>query len=287
MIENVLTIGGSDPSGGAGIQADLKAFSANCVYGMSVITALTAQNTVGVFSTHTPPAKFLREQFASVCEDVPPAAIKIGMLSNLEVVQAVVDSLVGFECKHIILDPVMVSSTGGSLLEPAAIGALYDDLLPMATVITPNLVEVAFLLDIQVPKSRDEMRAAAMELQLHTKNHILLKGGHLDAGDSPDLLLTKTGSEHWFETRRIETKNTHGTGCTLSAAMVAHLARNGGEILDAVVKAKKYVTDALAASSLLNVGQGAGPTHHFVNMWPRESNIVADVDASSHEDVIT
>lgn len=267
MIKNVLTIGGSDASGGAGIQADLKTFSANGVYGMSVITALTAQNTTGVYSTHTPPVDFLQDQINRVFEDIPPAALKIGMLSNADVIRGVVNSLTQYHCPHIILDPVMVSSTGHNLLDPEAIETLRDTLLPMTTMTTPNLTEVAFLLNTSIPACREEMVAAARELKNYSRNHVLLKGGHLSDSVSPDLLLTADGEQYWFETSRIDTKNTHGTGCTLSAAIVSFLATNGGDVIDAVTKSKDFVTEAIKYSDLLNVGRGAGPTHHFANIW--------------------
>ena len=267
MIKNVLTIGGSDSSGGAGIQADLKTFSAIGVYGMSVITALTAQNTTGVHSAHTPPADFLQDQINSVFNDIPPAALKIGMLSNADVIRGVVNSLSHYHCPHIILDPVMVSSTGHNLLDLEAIETLRDTLLPLTTMVTPNLTEVAVLLNTRIPTSREEMLTAAQELKQHSNNHVLLKGGHLSDSGSPDLLLTADGKEYWFETPRINTKNTHGTGCTLSAAIASFLAKNDGDVFDAVTQAKHFVTEAIKHADELNVGSGSGPTHHFAHIW--------------------
>lgn len=267
MIHNVLTIGGSDPSGGAGVQADIKAFSANGVYAMSVITALTAQNTQGVRAIHTPPSTFFYQQLCAVFDDCPPAALKIGMLSNAEVIETLVTALDQYHCEHIVLDPVMVSSTGDSLLEPEAIVQLKQALLPKVSLITPNLIEAAFLLEQNTIETLEEMPAMAQALVDQYGVNVLLKGGHLSGDTSPDLLLTLTGEQHWFKTQRVNTQNTHGTGCTLSAAIVAHLAQSSGDLVASINAAKAYVSAAIAGADLLDVGSGHGPTHHFASLW--------------------
>lgn len=273
MIHNALTIGGSDPSGGAGIQADIKAFSANGVYAMSVITALTAQNTQGVAAIHTPPSDFFTQQLKAVFDDCLPSALKLGMLANSDVIEALVKALDKYDCEHKVLDPVMVSTSGHSLLEPDAISLLKEQLIPRMTLITPNLIEAAFLLEQAVPSSIEQMQTMAEALVKTYDVNVLLKGGHLDSQTSPDLLLTKTGEAHWFETKRIDTKNTHGTGCTLSAAIVAHLAKlpcglsESDQLAKAVEAAKDYVSNAIGGADQLSVGRGNGPTHHFAKWW--------------------
>lgn len=267
MIHNVLTIGGSDPSGGAGIQADIKAFSANGVYAMSVITALTAQNTQGVSAIHTPPCEFLEQQLKAIFEDCPPTALKLGMLANKDAIKTLVKVLDQYDCLYKVLDPVMVSTSGHSLLEPGAITELKQNLIPRMTLMTPNLIEAAFLLERDMVSSIEDMQKTAEALVNEYGVNVLLKGGHLAGETSPDLLLTKACEPYWFETKRINSQNTHGTGCTLSAAIAANLAKSAGDLPLSIQQAKKYVSSAIAGADQLAVGSGHGPTHHFVKWW--------------------
>jgi hydroxymethylpyrimidine kinase/phosphomethylpyrimidine kinase len=264
-IPNVLAIAGSDPSGGAGIQADLKAFSARRAYGMAAITALTAQNTCGVSAVHLVPPDFVRQQLATLFDDVRVDAVKIGTMATAEIAMAVAEALSVCGTAPIVLDPVMVAKGGASLLQDDAVNAVRERLLPLATLVTPNLPEAARLLDTTVADSRDAMRDQARALQQLGPSAVLIKGGHLEDEASPDCLVTADGV-HWFETARVATTNTHGTGCTLSAAIAAELA-HGARIPDAVRAAKQYVTGAIAAAHRLTVGHGHGPTHHFHNLW--------------------
>ncbi|AJY47401.1 bifunctional hydroxymethylpyrimidine kinase/phosphomethylpyrimidine kinase [Martelella endophytica] len=265
MIANVLSIAGSDPSGGAGIQADLKTFSARGTYGMAVLTALTAQNTQGVTSVHNVPSAFVAEQIAAIFDDIAVGAIKIGMIASADIAGAISDSLRTQVQTPVVLDPVMVAKGGARLLPEDAIEAVRHELLPLAVLLTPNLPEAAALLDRPEAQSRDEMLAQANDLRALGPTAVLLKGGHLDGGDSPDLLVTAQGST-WIEGERIDTRNTHGTGCTLSSAIAAEIAK-GASIEEAVRTAKDYVTHAIAASGSLSVGSGHGPTHHFHAFW--------------------
>lgn len=265
MIKNVLSIAGSDPSGGAGIQADLKAFSANGVYGMAALTALTAQNTTGVSGVHLPPPDFVAAQIRDVFSDVRVDAVKIGMVATSEIAAAVADGLTACAAP-IVLDPVMVAKGGAPLLNPDAVATVRDRLVPRAAVITPNLPEAAALCGGPPPQARDEMPAAAAALLELGAQAVLLKGGHLDEPVSPDLLRSSAG-ETWIEGARTVSKNTHGTGCTLSAALAARLAL--GEPLEVAARnAKAYVAGAIAAADRLDVGRGHGPTHHFHQTWP-------------------
>ncbi|NLG12842.1 MAG: bifunctional hydroxymethylpyrimidine kinase/phosphomethylpyrimidine kinase [Lentisphaerae bacterium] len=260
-MKTALTIAGSDSSGGAGIQADLKTMCAHKVYGMSVITALTAQNTLGVQGIHTPPAAFIRTQIDSVFNDIRPDAVKIGMLSNADAINTVAEALSFYKPAVIILDPVMVSTSHHRLLEQEAEEALIAKLLPLATIITPNLPEAAVLAKLPTPTNRDEMLAAAKKLTTLTNAAILVKGGHLEDDCSDDLLLYE-GEQRWYETKRINTSNTHGTGCTLSSAIACNMAF-GYEIPIAVKKAKDYITGALQNDPKL--GHGNGPLNHIYN----------------------
>ena len=266
-IKNVLSIGGSDPSGGAGIQADLKTFAANGVYGMAIISALTAQSTRGVKAIHCPDPGFVEAQIDCLFDDIQPAAVKIGMLANADIISRVAARLKHYQARNIIIDPVMLASSGQRLLDPAAMETLIHELLPIAKLYTPNLDEGACLLGTKPPDSRQEMLAMAEHLQPLGQCSVLLKGGHLPGDESPDVLIDKAASSHWFSTRRINTPNKHGTGCTLSAAIAANLARNDDDLIDAVVKAKNYLTLALTGSRELDVGTGSGPLHHFVGLW--------------------
>lgn len=265
MIPNVLTIAGSDPSGGAGIQADLKAFSALGAYGMAVLAALTAQNTRAVTGIHAVPPDFIAAQIDAIFADIRVDAVKIGMVGVREAVAAVADRLAHHQARNIVLDPVMVAKSGDQLLDPDAVAAVRDLLVPMAAVITPNLPEAGVLLNWPAPDSPNAMREAARALHGLGPRLVLLKGGHLTGGDSPDLLFDGVSFTE-LPARRIDTKNTHGTGCTLSAAIAALLPLHSNAAV-AVADAKAYISGAIAASDRLNVGHGHGPVHHFHALW--------------------
>lgn len=272
-IRNVLSIAGSDPSGGAGIQADIKAISANGCYAMAAITALTAQNTRGVSGVRLLEPAFVAEQIDAVFRDIRVDAVKIGMLGDAAITTAVADALLGQggqrRPRHIVLDPVMIAKGGDRLLAEAAVTALRERLLPLATVLTPNLPEAAALLEVPEPTTRAGMAPMADALRAlgpaDGSGAVLLKGGHLPGPESPDLLATADG-EHWFEAARVPTRNTHGTGCTLASALAARLAVTG-DIRTAVEQAKGYIAGAIAAADRLDVGEGHGPTHHFHALW--------------------
>lgn len=262
-----LTIAGSDSGGGAGIQADLKAFSALRVYGCSVITALTAQNTRGVTGIHTVPADFVRAQMEAVFDDLAIDAVKVGMLGTADVIEAVATGLERWRPPWVVIDTVMVAKGGDRLLDPGAVDALRSRLLPLATIITPNLPEAADLLGEEQPKDREGMRRAADRLRALGPAHVLIKGGHLEGDESPDLLVSD-GRARWFEAQRTNTANTHGTGCTLSASIAAGLAR-GLTVTDAVSEAKRYVEGAIRAADRIRIGHGHGPVHHFYRDWSK------------------
>jgi hydroxymethylpyrimidine/phosphomethylpyrimidine kinase len=265
MTAIALTIAGSDSGGGAGIQADLKTFSALGVYGASVLTALTAQNTLGVQGVHDVPAGFIRQQMASVLGDLDVKAIKIGMLSRQATIRAVADGLAEAPEIPVVLDPVMVAASGDLLLRASAVRALKTVLMPRAAVITPNLHEAAALTDCPVAKDEHEMEQQARMLHQAGARGVLIKGGHGSGAESVDILITAYGMRR-YTAPRIDTPNVHGTGCTLSSAIAAGLAR--GLSLDAACQAAKaYVTAAIAASKQLQVGQGHGPAHHFHQWW--------------------
>jgi hydroxymethylpyrimidine/phosphomethylpyrimidine kinase len=260
MIPNVLSIAGSDPSGGAGIQADLKTFAALQCYGMAVITALTAQNTQGVSAVHTPPAEFIARQIDAIFSDIHVAAVKIGMLANAEIVTAVAQSLTRHKPAHIVLDPVLVATSGDSLGAPGVVEAMQRELKPLATLITPNAPEAAALAPCPLPLTRDALEAAALKLHQGGWRAALAKGGHV-AGDVAEDILVDAHGVRSFQAPRVATQNTHGTGCTLSSAIAAYLGR-GFALDDAVAAAKHYLTGALQNASALNVGSGHGPVHH-------------------------
>jgi hydroxymethylpyrimidine/phosphomethylpyrimidine kinase len=266
MTAIALTIAGSDSSGGAGIQADLKAFSALGAYGASVITALTAQNTLGVQGIFPVSPHFVRAQMDSIFSDLSVGAVKIGMLGTAPIVEAVADGLRRWRPRWIVLDPVMVAKGGHKLLQDEAVDAVRQHLLPLAHLVTPNLPEAGVLLAEEPPSERRAMPAAAARLQGMGARNVLLKGGHLDTADSPDLLL-HGGEIHWLDAERVPTARTHGTGCTLSAAITAGLAR-GRSLPAAVLAAKRYLAGAIRAADALGVGQGHGPVHHFHRLWP-------------------
>ena len=265
MIATALTIAGSDPSGGAGIQADLKTFAARKVYGMSVITALTAQNTMGVSGVHLIPPTFVADQLNAILNDIRVGAIKIGMIANTEIAIAIADVLQVHSEIPIVIDPVMIAKGGHSLLDDNAIAVIKKRLFPLANILTPNLPEAASLLDKQTAMTREEMEQQGRALLKLGSKAILMKGGHLDGVDSPDLLISDTASM-WFEGKRIDTQNTHGTGCTLSATLAAELAK-GESLENAVSNAKNYLLAAIMAADSLDIGAGHGPTHHFYKLW--------------------
>ena len=260
-----VTIAGSDSSGGAGIQADLKTFSALGVYGASVIAALTAQNTKGVSAVLDVPPAFVTAQMDAVFSDLTVGAVKIGMLGNAAVVAAVAAGLAHHSHIPVVLDPVMVATSGERLLTPDAVEALREKLVPLALVVTPNLPEAAALVDAPQAATEDEMVRQAERLLASGAKAVLMKGGHGKGAQSADLLVTATATVR-FAAARIATGNTHGTGCTLAAAIAAGLAK--GEDLPAAVRAaKEYVTAAIAAADHLSVGHGRGPVHHFHRWW--------------------
>jgi hydroxymethylpyrimidine/phosphomethylpyrimidine kinase len=265
VIPNLLAIAGSDPGGGAGIQADLKTFSALGGYGMAVITALTAQNTRGVRGIHVPPASFVAEQIDAIFEDIRVDGVKIGMLATAEIAEVVADRLRRHQPRYIVLDPVMVATSGDPLLAPGAIATIRERLLPLASLVTPNLPEAGLLLGTPPPGDLAEMRGAAQALHQRGARAVLLKGGHLSGAGSDDLLWDGT-AEHIMTAPRIATSSTHGTGCTLSSAIAALLPQMS-DLAAAVAEAKAYVTGALRSADRLTVGGGHGPVHHFHDLW--------------------
>ncbi len=266
MTPIALTIAGTDPTGGAGIQADTKTFAALGVYGASVMAALVAQNTTGVQEVYDIPAAFVRRQMDSVFEDLSVDAVKIGMLSVPAVIEAVAEGLKAHAARNVVLDPVMVAASGDALLRPEAVATLREVLLPVALVITPNLPEAAKLLDAPVAETEDEMRAQGERLLELGPKAVLVKGGHASGAESVDLLVTPEGATR-LAAPRIATRNTHGTGCTLSSAIAAGLAK-GEDLPQAVAAAKAYLTAALAAADTIEIGRGHGPVHHFHALWP-------------------
>lgn len=264
-IPNVLSIAGTDPTGGAGIQADLKTFSALSAYGMSVITAVVAQNTCGVRGVVALEPEFLATQIDAVFDDVRVDAVKIGMVANADIIRAVADRLRAHGARNVVFDPVMVAKSGDPLLDPEAVAALRRELVPLATLITPNLPEAAVLLDRSGDWTADEMTGALPALRAQGPDWVLLKGGHLAGSlESTDLLAGPSDVQS-FSAPRIATTNDHGTGCTLSAAIAALLPRMPME--QAVARAKSYLQGALTAAGQLDVGQGHGPLHHFHELW--------------------
>lgn len=256
-----VTIAGSDSGGGAGIQADLKTFGALGVYGASVITALTAQNTQGVSGIHDVPADFITAQIDAVFSDLAVNAVKIGMLSQVAAIEAVAAGLKRYGVDTIVLDPVMVATSGDRLLAADAIAALCRDLIPRALVVTPNLHEAAALTGAPLARNEAEMEAQARQILVLGPRYVLIKGGHGESAESVDLLIGESQTVR-LVARRIETKNTHGTGCTLSSAIAAGLAK-GLDLVSASHEAKAYVTAAIAAADKLEVGRGHGPLNHF------------------------
>ena len=252
-----LTIAGSDSSGGAGVQADLKTFSAIGTYGMSVITAITAQNTQGVFLVEELSKGIIEKQIEVVFEDIEPAAVKIGMVSSPEIISSIVTSLNKYKPKYLVVDPVMISKSGYSLLKPEAKKSLIEELIPMAYVITPNTLEAEEIVGMKINTVEDMREVGQKILELGPK-YVLMKGGHLE-GDAVDVLIGKNTFEV-YKQERLERKNTHGTGCTLSSAITSHLAL-GYDIVEAVRLSKEYITEAIRRS--FDIGKGVGPVNHF------------------------
>lgn len=265
MIPNILSIAGSDPSGGAGIQADLKAIAANGGYGMAALTALTVQNTTGVFGVQLIDPAFVTAQIDRVFADIDVHAVKVGMLGSAGIIRAVAAALRDRPVP-VVVDPVMVAKGGDRLLAEQAVSALRDDLVPLATVVTPNLPEAADLLAMAEAQSRDAMLAQAKALLALGPQAVFLKGGHLSGDQSPDLLLSSVQRD-WFEAARVVTRNTHGTGCTFSSALATQLALTG-DLTAAARAAKTYTLGAISGADRLRVGQGQGPTDHFFALRP-------------------
>ncbi len=264
--KRALTIAGSDSGGGAGIQADLKTFSAIGCYGMSVITALTAQNTVAVTGIHPVPPAFIGRQIDAVLTDIGTDAVKIGMLHSPEVIATVADALRRHHATNIVLDPVMVAKSGDKLLQDDAVQALKSTLIPLANIITPNLPEASVLLGRKITVE-NQMEGACRDLAALGCKAVLLKGGHLDGANSPDFLyITGDRAPVRLDARRVDTPNAHGTGCTLSSATAAYLAQ-GNSIAEAVKQAKRYILQALTAGAGYSLGKGHGPVHHFHGIW--------------------
>jgi len=259
-MKTALTIAGSDCSGGAGIQADLKTMTMNGVYAMSAITALTAQNTTGVREIQESTPEFLRQQIDAVFEDIYPDAVKIGMVSSSELIHVIADRLRYYNAKNIVVDPVMIATSGSALMKNDAIQTLIGELLPLAALVTPNIPEAQVLSGLTIETKADVVTAAK---QIGDKYHcaVLLKGGH-SINDANDLLYAN-GELVWFEGKRIENPNTHGTGCTLSSAIASNLAK-GFALAESVQKAKDYISGALAA--MLDLGRGSGPMNHAFDL---------------------
>ncbi|NMA75006.1 MAG: bifunctional hydroxymethylpyrimidine kinase/phosphomethylpyrimidine kinase [Bacteroidales bacterium] len=261
-----LTIAGTDPSGGAGIQADLKTFSACGCYGTSAITALVDQNTTGVKSILPIPIQFVADQIKSVIEDTGVDAIKIGMLHSAELVEKVQETLSAYPIKNIVLDPVMVATSGDTLLKQSAIRTLKEQLIPSARIITPNIPEAEILLDKKIEQQEDLLTYARVIAEELTVS-VLLKAGHLENDHLIDIFYNyETEETIKLPAKRVHTPNTHGTGCTLSSAITAFLAK-GYSLNDAVINGKEYITQALMAGSEYKIGAGHGPVHHFYKFW--------------------
>jgi len=256
VIKKVLTIAGSDCSGGAGIQADIKTITVHKMYAMSVITALTAQNTTGVYGIMEVSPEFVAQQLDCVFKDIRPDAVKIGMVSSGKIIGAIADKLIEYNAENIVIDPVMVSTSGGRLLSADSISALISRLLPLGTVITPNIPEAEVLCGFKI-RTEHDMIAAAEKIGSGLDGAVLIKGGHL-VSEAADLLW-QNGSAQWFRSERVSTPNTHGTGCTLSSAIACGLAEEK-PLSDSVTSAKRYLTGALMVG--LNLGEGSGPLEH-------------------------
>ncbi|MEN7548983.1 bifunctional hydroxymethylpyrimidine kinase/phosphomethylpyrimidine kinase [Rapidithrix thailandica] len=263
--KRVLTIAGSDSGGGAGIQADIKTFSALGCYGMSAITAITAQNTQGVAAVHPIPVPFIEKQISMVIEDIGVDAVKIGMLHSAEVIKAVARMLEKYKIENVVLDPVMVATSGDRLIKEEAIATLKSVLIPLTSIITPNLPEAGVLIGQELSTYADMTRAMADLVSLGSKA-VLIKGGHMSGQSRIVDLLYYNHTVKEFSAPRIETRNNHGTGCTLSSAIAAYLAK-GCTLDKAMDKAKKYITKALDNGQNYRLGKGHGPVHHFYEFW--------------------
>lgn len=262
-MKNVLTIAGSDTCGGAGIQADLKTFSAQGTYGMSVVTAVTVQNTQGVFGCQDISPDIIRGQIDAIFTDIHVSAVKIGMVSQIETIHAIADKLEQYRPQNIVVDPVMISKSGFDLMQPEAKETLIQRLLPLAYVVTPNLPEAEVITGLEI-KDLPSMETAARAICAMGAKHVLIKGGHLE-NDATDLLFDGKKAIS-FHSGRIATKNTHGTGCTLSSCIAANLAK-GSSVEEAVRIAKAYITTAIAHA--LEIGKGVGPTNHFYELYQK------------------
>lgn len=274
-MKKVLTIAGSDSCGGAGIQADLKAFSAIGVYGMSVITAVTAQNTQGVFAVQDIDEDIIKSQIDAIFTDIEVDAVKIGMVSKISTINAIAEKLEQYKPKKVVLDPVMISKSGYALLKPESKAALIKRLVPQAFIVTPNIPEAEEILkevnsQINSIETVEHMEQAAKEIYKLGCENVLLKGGHME-GEAVDVLYDGKDITYLYSDR-IHTKNTHGTGCTLSSAIAANLAL-GFDIKEAVKKSKEYITMAIQHS--FQIGQGVGPTHHFYELY-RKGGMIND-----------
>ena len=259
-MKTALTIAGSDCSGGAGIQADLKTMTMNGVYAMSAITALTAQNTTGVRAIQESTPDFLKQQIDAVFEDIYPDAVKIGMVASSELIRVIADRLKYYDAKNVVIDPVMVASAGSSLMKQNAVQTLITELLPISTLVTPNIPEAQVLSGMTI-ENKEDMIAAAKRIGDSYHCAVLLKGGH-SINDANDLLYAD-GELRWFEGKRINNPNTHGTGCTLSSAIASNLAK-GFTLTESIQRAKEYISGALAA--MLDLGEGSGPMNHAFDL---------------------
>lgn len=259
-MKTVLTIAGSDCSGGAGIQADIKTITANKMYAMSVITALTAQNTTGVSGVSDISPEFVKMQLDSVFTDIFPDAVKIGMVSNIEIIEVIVERLKYYGAKNIVVDPVMVATSGSKLLKEEAIEAVKNTLIPIADIITPNVAEAEVLSGIKI-ESLEDMEKSAEVISNMLGGAVLVKGGHI--GDDASDLILSDGTLFWVDGKRVKNENTHGTGCTLSSAIACNLAE-GFSVKESVINAKNYITGALEDG--LNLGKGSGPLNHMYNI---------------------
>ena len=261
----VLTIAGSDCSGGAGIQADIKTISALGAYAASAITAITVQNTCGVTDIHPVPASYVKGQIEAVMTDIRPRAIKIGMINDVNIVKVIAESLQKFKPEFVVFDPVMVSTSGCKLMEDEAIEAITSQLMPLSTLITPNLREAEVLTGSPIPDI-ETMKTASRELLRYGSHAVLVKGGHLEGGDMTDILVCGNTPEdiHRYHSTKINSANTHGTGCTLSSAIAAYIGQ-GISLPEAVGLGKKYLTNALFYGKDVTIGKGHGPLNHFFN----------------------
>ena len=264
-MKTALSIAGSDTSGGAGVQADLKTMTMNGVFAMSAITALTAQNTTGVQGIFEVTPEFLGMQIDSVFTDIRPDAVKIGMVSSVNLISVIAEKLTAYHAENIVVDPVMVATSGAKLISEDAVSALKEKLLPLATVVTPNIPEAEVLADMKITSPEDMVTAAEIISKAY-HCAVLCKGGH-SMNDANDLLYDEKGA-HWFRGKRIDNPNTHGTGCTLSSAIASYLVQNC-ELTDAVIKAKEYISGALADG--MDLGQGSGPLNHAFRFNPSKN----------------